>query len=197
MFAVIFEVEPHPDRWDAYLAHAAALRPELERIDGFLDNKRYRSLRRPGWVLSLSLWRDEKSVIRWRTHEGHHAVQDAGRQSVFRDYHLRVGEVAARNGFEEKRTRLDETETGKARAVSLIENPDIEPPEGVADWDRFEGITVPGSSLLLLSWHRLRDIAPSMPSGTPQLDVAILRDYGLHDRREAPQFHRPAPTSQS
>lgn len=197
MFAVIFEVEPHPDRWNDYLAHAATLRPELERIDGFLDNKRYKSLRHPGRVLSLSLWRDEKSVIRWRTHAGHHAVQDAGRQSVFRDYHLRVGEVAYRNGLEEERTRLDETEIGSARAVSLIENPTIEPPEGVTGWDRFEGITVPGSSLLLLSWHRLHHITSLLPMGIPRLDVAILRDYGLHDRREAPQFHRPPPISRS
>jgi hypothetical protein len=105
--------------------------------------------------------------------------------------------VAARNGFEEKRTRLDETETGAARAVSLIENPDIDPPQGVLDWDRFEGITAPGSSLLLLSWHRLHAIASLMPRDTRRLDVAILRDYGLHERREAPQFHRPAPTSRS
>ena len=193
MFAVLFEVEPYPDQWDAYLSYAASLRPELERIDGFIDNRRYSSQRRPGWLLSLSTWRDEKSLIRWRTHEGHHAVQEAGRRSVFRDYRIRVGEVAGRNGFAEKRTRLDHTEIGTAHAVSVVDDPDTAVPEGVVDWDRFDGITVPGSSLLLLSWSRLHHIDRLMPSGTHRMDVAILREYGLHDRREAPQYHRPPP----
>ena len=52
------------------------LRPELERIDGFVDNIRYRSLTREGWILSLSGWRDEKALVRWRTRANHHAVQE-------------------------------------------------------------------------------------------------------------------------
>jgi heme-degrading monooxygenase HmoA len=59
MFAVIFEVNPNPEQWDAYLDYARLLRPELERIDGFIDNERVARLLRPGWVLSLSIWRDE------------------------------------------------------------------------------------------------------------------------------------------
>jgi heme-degrading monooxygenase HmoA len=39
-----------------------------ERIDGIIDNIRYRSLTREGRILSLSIWRDEKALIRWRTH---------------------------------------------------------------------------------------------------------------------------------
>jgi heme-degrading monooxygenase HmoA len=64
MFSVLFEVQPRPDWWDAYLGHARALRPELEKIDGFVDNTRDRSLTREGWLLSLSSWRDEKAVVR-------------------------------------------------------------------------------------------------------------------------------------
>src|SRR4051812_33238216 len=60
MFAVLFEVHPKPERWDDYLRLAKLMRPELERIDGFIENVRYRSLTREGWVLSLSVWRDEK-----------------------------------------------------------------------------------------------------------------------------------------
>jgi len=40
MFCVIFEVQPRPDQWDAYLGLAKRLRPELERMDGFVDNVR-------------------------------------------------------------------------------------------------------------------------------------------------------------
>ena len=67
MFSVLFEVHPKPDQWDAYLNYAKMLRPDLEAVDGFVDNIRYRSLTREAWILSLSNWRDEKSVVRWRT----------------------------------------------------------------------------------------------------------------------------------
>ena len=76
-----------------YLGYAKMLRPELEQIDGFVDNIRYRSLTREGWLLSLSSWRDEKAVVRWRTHGAHHGVQEKGRSEVLLDYHLRVGQV--------------------------------------------------------------------------------------------------------
>lgn len=64
MSSVLFEVNPHPDQWDAYLGYAKALRPELEQVDGFAGNIRYRSLTRQGWILSLSNWRDEKAPVR-------------------------------------------------------------------------------------------------------------------------------------
>jgi heme-degrading monooxygenase HmoA len=95
MFAVIFEVRPRADRWDDYLALARMLRPELQRTEGFLENTRYRSRTRDGVLLSLSLWRDEKAVIRWRTHPGHFAAQGRGRREILADYRLRVGEVTA------------------------------------------------------------------------------------------------------
>ena len=79
MFAVIFEVQPKSDRWDQYLGLAKQLRPELERIDGFIENVRYSSRRTEGRLLSLSIWADEKAVIRWRTHAMHHGVQEKGR----------------------------------------------------------------------------------------------------------------------
>ena len=85
MFAVIFEVNPRPDQWDTYLGYAQSLRPELERIDGFIDNERFSSLRREGWLLSLSVWRDEKAAVRWRTAARHHEIQHKGRTEVFCD----------------------------------------------------------------------------------------------------------------
>src|SRR5690348_11103480 len=87
VFVVIFEVEPKPERWDDYLDLARHLRPKLEAIDGFIDNERYQSRRRQGRVLSLSTWRDEKALIRWRSQGEHHAVQRRGRLEIFADYH--------------------------------------------------------------------------------------------------------------
>lgn len=95
MFSVIFEVHPKETKWDAYLDFAKMLKPELHKIEGFVDNVRYKSLTREGWILSLSGWRDEKAVVRWRTMGMHHGVQEKGREEVFLDYHLRVGQITS------------------------------------------------------------------------------------------------------
>ncbi len=102
MIAVIFEAQPREDQREAYLSIAAALRPELEKIDGFISIERFQSLGEPGKILSLSWWRDEPSVARWRQFEQHRAAQRAGRERIFRDYRLRVAEVLRDYGMSER-----------------------------------------------------------------------------------------------
>jgi heme-degrading monooxygenase HmoA len=217
MFSVIFEVHPKSDQWDAYLGYAKMLRPELERIDGFVDNIRYRSLTREGWILSLSGWRDEKALVRWRTLAKHHEVQERGRAAVFLDYHLRVGQVTQDTrlpaGHALREQRMDETETGEGTTVTLIDG--RRPPEwvertrpeevatwlglrsdaaGLAAWDVFDAVLTPGDVILLASW---RDQAAAeafgattaRPEGTRLRRVRVVRDYGMFDRREAPQYY--------
>jgi len=93
MFAVIFEVQPKPERWDDYLALAKRLKPEIEAIDASSTTSASPASGRKGRLLSLSTWRDEKSVVRWRTLGIHHETQETGRTEIFADYHLRVGEI--------------------------------------------------------------------------------------------------------
>jgi heme-degrading monooxygenase HmoA len=93
MIAVIFEVEPHPARRQDYLDLAAALKPRLETIDGFVSIERFESLTTEGKILSLSFWRDEQAVAAWRGLEAHRRAQAAGRRKVFADYRLRVASV--------------------------------------------------------------------------------------------------------
>jgi len=102
VIAVIFEVEPAPGRQGAYLAAAAALRAELGTIDGFISIARYASLTQPERMLSLSFWRDEEAVRRWRTLPAHQATQRLGRDGVFRTYRLRVAEVVRDYGMHER-----------------------------------------------------------------------------------------------
>jgi len=102
MFAVIFEVEPAAGRQQEYLDIAAALRPELEKTEGFISIERYSSLSNPGKILSLSFWRDEAALIRWRQHEEHHRAQSQGRAGVFKDYRLRVASVVRDYGMRER-----------------------------------------------------------------------------------------------
>ena len=93
MIAVIFEVEPHEGQAARYFEIAAALRAELEAIDGFLSVERFESITRPGRFLSLSFWRDEDAVRRWRCHGQHRGAQQQGRSEVFAGYRLRVASV--------------------------------------------------------------------------------------------------------
>jgi heme-degrading monooxygenase HmoA len=123
MFSVLFEVHPRKEQYEAYLDNAKMLRPELEKIDGFVENIRYGSLTRDGWILSLSSWRDEKSLVRWRTMVKHYEVQEKGRNEILLDYHLRVGQYTADTKLppacELAEQRLDETETGDATTIVL------------------------------------------------------------------------------
>jgi len=218
MFLVIFEVQPRKERWDDYLALAKQLKPELEAIDGFIDNERFESKRTKGRLLSLSTWRDEKSVVRWRTHGGHHTVQEKGRFEVFEDYHLRVGEVTADSGAPKglavEQQRFDETEIGAAKAVTLTE---ITPragaeldanaaallkqlgcdpvADGLAGTEVFESIYNPGKLILLASWRDADTAAGWKPKqftdaqAVSHRGVRVIRDYGMFERREAPQFY--------
>jgi heme-degrading monooxygenase HmoA len=93
MIAVIFEVWPQPGRRQDYLEIATALRPVLERIDGFISVERFESLYEPGKILSLSFFRDEKAVEAWRNTQAHRVAQTRGRAEVFGDYRLRIAGV--------------------------------------------------------------------------------------------------------
>ncbi len=175
MFAVIFEVQPKAERWNDYLDLAGLLRPELEKIDGFIDNQRFISRQRPGRVLSLSTWRDEKALIRWRTLPVHHRAQQQGRSGIFADYQLRVGEIIADTdlvrGHSLPQQRFDETETGAAKLVTISELAAVDPARpdngalaadlglpaadagGILGHEVFAGINDPAKLLLLASWR--------------------------------------------
>jgi heme-degrading monooxygenase HmoA len=207
MFSVIFEVHPKQEKFDLYLELAKGLRPILEGIDGFIDNERFESTRRPGWILSHSTWRDEKSVVRWRTVGKHHDTQQRGRDEVFQDYHLRVGEIvvdtAPRAAIIEQRLGA---EMGRAKFMTLTEVP----PEsgngrGAADWlsldrnqadlidhDVFASIYNAGKLALLASWRdrpSAETFGPPASAGLRHRVVRVVRSYGMFDRRESPQYY--------
>ena len=200
------------------------LRPELEQIDGFVDNIRYKSLSREGWILSLSGWRDEKSVVRWRTTMRHHLVQEKGRSEILLDYHLRVGQITGDTRVPEGQTlreqRLDETEIGEGTTVTLIDGKRPQDSTGMADpartaaylglqpsaaglvsWDVFDAVLTPGDLILLIFW-RTHDDAERFDAETELAadarlrQVRIVRDYGMFDRREAPQYYPKARPSE-
>lgn len=93
MIAVIFEVFPAAGHKDEYLNIAAQLRPELEKIDGFISIERFQSIQNNQKMVSLSFWRDEEAIQQWRKLEVHRAAQTKGRASIFDNYRLRIADV--------------------------------------------------------------------------------------------------------
>jgi heme-degrading monooxygenase HmoA len=102
MIAVIFEVWPKPEHKQQYLDLAAELKPVLEGIDGFISVERFESLTEKGKILSLSFFRDEAAVERWRNVAGHRRTQAKGRATIFRDYHLRIAGVIRDYGMNDR-----------------------------------------------------------------------------------------------
>lgn len=217
MFSVIFEVHPRADQWEAYLGEARMLKPELEAMDGFVDNVRYASLTRPGWILSLSGWRDEKALVRWRTQIRHHAAQEKGRDGILLDYHLRVGQLTQDTHIPQgqvlREQRLDETQVGAGTTVTLVNArrpadwAKSTPPEEIAAWlglrpaaeevvvwDVFDAVLTPGDVIALITWRTSGQASAFSASLAPGSDrrlrqVRVVRDYGMFDRREAPQYY--------
>ena len=110
MIAVLFEAAPAEGQQETYMALAAALRPQLEEIDGFISIERFQSLSDPKRLLSLSFWRDEAAVAQWRQFGPHRQAQAAGRDAVFTDYRLRIANVVRDYGLNDRAEAPDQTE---------------------------------------------------------------------------------------
>jgi heme-degrading monooxygenase HmoA len=216
MFCGMLEVNPKSDQFDTYFGMAKILRPELEKIDGFVDNTRYASLTRPGWLLSLSSWRDEKALVRWSVKTNHHKVMQAARDRVFADYRMHIGEIVVDTRVPAGQTllqqRFDVTEAGIGKAITLLDakrEPEwvkqagadavakslgFDPgASGVVAWDVFDAVTTPGEVIALVKWADLATAEASepdatLPEGVRLRHIRVVRDYGMFDRREAPQY---------
>jgi len=215
MFAVIFEVDPKEARRDEYFDLARMLKPMLETIDGFVDIDRFASRRSKERVLSLSTWRDEEAVIRWRIHAQHRRAQEKGRSEIFADYRLRVGQVTADTQPPESASvalpRFDDTEDADTKVVTVTEvtvhaqghaaGRALSAADlgldgnamGLLDHEVFASVYHPGKLVLLASWRDAEaatawmPIKPAAAAAFRHRHVRIIRDYGMFERREAPQ----------
>ena len=157
MFVVIFEFRVNAARRGDYLALASALRPDVDRLDGFLGIERFENVTDPEHMVSLSTWRDEAAIASWRMFGPHRAAQGQGRARIFDDDRLRVGEAVEANGD-----------------VAVTEGRDLSG-TGVL----FASIVNPGKMLLLGA-----ALAAGAVEGS--FGVRVVRDYGMNDRMQAP-----------
>ena len=111
MIAIIFELAPNEGMADEYLKIAGAMREFVEQIDGFISVERFQSLTNPDKLLSISFFESEAAVEEWRQLAAHRSAQKAGRETLFRDYRLRVLHVLRDCGKDDR---------GQAPSDSLV-----------------------------------------------------------------------------
>lgn len=204
MISQFFEVQVREGQAERYLDLAASLRPELDEMGGCIFIDRFKSLSRPNLLLSYQVWQDEGSMIAWRVHGRHHGVQVTGREKVFADYRIRIAQI-----IHEERPgqapwnpdRLSPYNDPARRQPTFVvasesSTPDL--PNGTPPRsDVFESVYRPGV------FAHLFDVS------TPEIGVflgqtlltdetteyfrifEVLRDYGMFDRAEAPQYYPP------
>ena len=173
MIGLFFEVTPLEGHAEHYFNLAAALRPELERSGGVEFIDRYRSIDRPDVILSHQWWADEEALVRWRHHTQHRAIQRAGREQHFADYRLRIG---------------PEVDPSRARSVARavwVSYYDAKPAAPTAG-ELFKSVYREGKFLVLSDKEPVAQAAWS-----DRKAFEITRDYGMHDRAEAPQSYPP------
>jgi heme-degrading monooxygenase HmoA len=213
MFLVIFDVLARSENSEVYANRVAVLKQELMQVDGFVDQTMFRSLTRDGWLMSVSSWRDEKAVVRWRTQPVHSRMQRQCRLDVFVDYHLRVGQLTRDDALPAScalvEQRLVTTEVGKGNTTVLINVPglgeDADPvtlserlgleldAPGLVSWDVHEAVEMPREFVLQTTWRepsdaRAFEALAHLPHGAWLRRMRVIRDYTMRDRREAPQF---------
>ena len=109
--------------------------------------------------------------------------------------------------------RLDETVVGEGTTVVLLDGKRTpewvnsegarglahwlgldEQAPGLVEWDSFDAVLTPGDVIAMSTW---RDLVAAqafvddviLEEGVRCRIVRVIRDYGMYDRREAPQYY--------
>ena len=201
MLALFFEVTPKPGHEDHYFSIAAALKPRLEKNDGLLFLDRYRSRLRPDTILSYQNWRDEAALVDWREDAKHLMAQKSGREVHFADYRIRIAAITqwfdrAESGKEApeiQQVPLDTPMGSDPRFVVAVESKG----EPFSRGEQFESVNFEGSFVSVLHVGNqaegseiLSDVA-ALGFVTGARLCLVSRDYGMHERNEAPQEFAP------
>ena len=204
MISQFFEVQIKEGQINRYMDLAASLKPALTAMGGCLFIDRFKSLTRENLLLSYQIWQDEGALTAWRAHAYHHEVQTIGREKVFSDYRIRVAQLIheARPGQPiwqpERRTPYNDPARRKPTYVLVTESRSAElpvSPEGSSD--AFASVYREGQFAHLVE---LPDLQSGITFGDRLLAavateyvriVEVIRDYGMYDRSEAPQYYPP------
>ena len=100
---MIFEGIPNEGKMEEYLSLAPKYAEHLKSFDGFISNERFQSCVDPDKVLSLSLWRDEESIRRFRQLDIHIKDERLGREDLFKDYKIYVTTVSRKYSLHDRK----------------------------------------------------------------------------------------------
>lgn len=87
----VFTSQRNPDDRSAYDQASARMAELVVGIDGFLGHESARGA--DGFGITVSYWRDEAALRRWRDHLEHRQVQGRGKAEWYDRYVLRVGRI--------------------------------------------------------------------------------------------------------
>ena len=208
MICQFFEVQTKPGHRDQYLDLAASLRPALDAMGGCLFIDRFRSLSRENLLLSYQIWQDEGALTAWRVHGPHHKIQEIGRERVFSDYRIRIAQVIheARPNQPvwrpDRRTPYNDPARRRPTYVLAAESKSAELPVST-EWrrDAFSSVYREGIFAHLID---VPDQQSGIAFGASLFDdptteyfrvFEVMRDYGMYDRTEAPQYYPPVERS--
>ena len=93
MIACIIEYGVWPGMEGRLEEAFAALIPEIQAIDGFISMDNFQSQTRPGVMLEISYWRDERALDAWIDNEAHREKMLLGRNEIFSSYKISSVEV--------------------------------------------------------------------------------------------------------
>jgi heme-degrading monooxygenase HmoA len=204
MIGLFFEVEIKPGHRDQYLDLAAALKPDLEAIGGCRFIERFRSLTRENLLLSYQIWQDEGALTAWRAHGHHHDVQTLGRERVFSDYRIRVAQVIHEQWpgqpawQPERRTPYNDPARRKPTYMLAAESKQATLAVETG-WrrDAFTSVYRDGHFAHLVDLPDEQagiEFGPSL-FADPTVEYfrvfEVMRDYGMFQRAEAPQYYPP------
>ena len=204
MISQFFEVRIREGHTDQYLDLAASLKPALDAIGGCLFIDRFKSLTRKNLLLSYQIWQDEAAMTAWRVDAVHHSVQKIGREKVFSDYRIRIAQVIheARPGQPvwqpERRTPYNDPARRRPTYVVASESRNARLPV-TTEWtsDAFRSVYRDGHFAHLIDLPDYRsglEMGPKLfsdPTTEYFRIFEVMRDYGMYDRAEAPQYYPP------
>jgi heme-degrading monooxygenase HmoA len=210
MISQFFEIQVKDGHVDTYMNLAASLKPSLEAMGGCLFIDRFKSLNRENVLLSYQIWQDEGAMVAWRVNAGHHKIQETGREKVFTDYRIRIAQVIheARPGKPvwrpERLTPYNDPARRPPTYIIASESKKAELP-ATTEWrrDSFASMYRPGYFAHLID---LPDYQSGLDFGEqlfadPTTEYfrifEVMRDYGMYDRTEAPQYYPPVSRSSS
>ncbi|MFM1932975.1 MAG: hypothetical protein RL226_2278 [Bacteroidota bacterium] len=87
-YAVIF-TSLQSQSTDGYAAMAEQMSNEVEQMEGFLGMEHARD----GVGITISYWKDEESIARWKAHRDHRIAQEKGKRDWYESYKVRVARV--------------------------------------------------------------------------------------------------------